>query len=257
MFTSRSANSLSGTNLIAEMTGSHGTLYSVVSGMLNFLLKCDFLEGMAFGNHCVLADAKRKVAEICVRLDGSQDTGSGFLLHISETKTMLLTCKHLLFNKDGRQRKIDEIRIDDLFLQARAAFPFSRIDACLLELEIEPAQKGYRFVKGSLLEDVTTVGYPRLRLVERSPLLFHRGQINGWSDEPNSPNRQAVISADIAPGSSGGPVLNGFGAVVGMSERRIETNYEDGAARYCAMLPSELIEAEIEAGHLASTISLA
>jgi S1-C subfamily serine protease len=54
--------------------------------------------------------------------------------------------------------------------------------------------------------------------------MAHMGQINGFSETVDG-EQLTFISADVSPGSSGGPVINELGLVVGVITQSNEGEY--------------------------------
>ena len=73
----------------------------------------------------------------------------------------------------------------------------------------------------SMLTDIFTVGYPSVGYSKSRGALAHSGQVNGYVKLLDDRDAM-IISADVAPGNSGCPVVNELGIVVGMVTEDLE-----------------------------------
>lgn len=147
-------------------------------------------------------------------LSGSQ--GTGFII---TRQGHLLTCNHVLGQQQeatltvrGRRYVADVLARDE------------KLDVALLKLrdgkgsDFQPVsfRRGDHYAMG---EDVFTIGYPMSALLGESARMS-KGLLSATAGIKDDPN-QVQISAEIAPGNSGGPVLDTHGQIVGVVQQTL------------------------------------
>lgn len=155
----------------------------------------------------VVADQEQSMA-------GSQ--GTGFMI---TQQGHLLTCAHVLGKQSeatitvkGRRYVADVLARDD------------KLDVALLKLrdgkggEFQPVsfRRSDQYAMG---EDVFTIGYPMSALLGESARMS-KGLMSATAGIKDDPN-QVQISAEIAPGSSGGPALDRNGQIIGVVQQTL------------------------------------
>lgn len=197
-------------------------LYSVILNILRQYRNMNAIGGVAIGHRYFVNRYRKIIAEICVFDDeGDRTTGTGFVLTRNNEQKTIFTCRHVMFNDAGGVRRVASMKVGDREVTPMAAISFKNIDVSAVEIN-EPIDGGAPyFMPGELLEDIITAGFPKLQTTKESPLLFHKGQITGYTGSPAEVGTSAIISAAVAPGCSGGPVFNSIGAVVGIVDQRI------------------------------------
>ncbi|MBU2981382.1 serine protease [Lentibacter algarum] len=217
--------------------------------LLKNTVEAGTIAAVSFGYRYFTDKLDASVAEICIK-DGSGDlfTGSGVAVQGGGflNITRLFTCKHNLYSQSGERHNIESITIAGEVYSAVNVFVLDRVDICVVVLDDYSGVKALPTTKAHLLEKVVSAGYPRVRLTEKSPLLCHRGEINGFMGTLEDGDRIILVSCEVAPGNSGGPLLNEYGAVIGIIHEKVETSSVEGMASYSCGIPMEQIYAEFE-----------
>jgi Trypsin-like peptidase domain len=223
--------------------------YSLDSGIIGNVSGGGYLGGALFGYRYFTEAAKKVLVEIQIcDAQGDVATGTGFICSLGDAKRWIATCKHNIIQSNGANNKIIELKSDLGNLSSKRALVSSNYDFSFLEIDVEIDTVALRFTNGKTLDKVVSAGFPKILLSEASPLLFHRGELNGWVGNVESKNLKIVTSCDVAPGSSGGPLINEVGLVVGIISERVETSTSQGKANYSLAVPTQGIEAELVAG---------
>ncbi len=147
-------------------------------------------------------------------MTGSQ--GTGFVI---TKQGHLLTCAHVL----GKQKEAT-ITIKGKRFVADVLASDEKLDVALLRMrdvkgdEFQPVAFR-RADQYSMGEDVFTIGYPMSALLGESARMS-KGLLSATAGIKDDPN-QVQISAEIAPGNSGGPVLDRNGQIVGIVQQTL------------------------------------
>lgn len=91
-----------------------------------------------------------------------------------------------------------------------------------------------------VLARTITLGYPLIATTDAPYLLAHGGELNAIVRNYKG-EESLIISNLVAPGNSGGPVLDEAGLCVGMVVRALESKHEGGMSTANAALPSSAI----------------
>jgi S1-C subfamily serine protease len=147
-------------------------------------------------------------------IEGAQ--GTGFVI---TNDGQVLTCAHVIGNKNDATVWLSGVRYeaDVVAKDAKADLAILKLrNATGLQVNPAPfrADKGY-----GMGEDVFTIGYPMSNLLG-SGSRMSKGLLSsttGMKDDPT----QIQISAEIQPGSSGGPLFDKNGVVIGVVQKTI------------------------------------
>jgi S1-C subfamily serine protease len=88
----------------------------------------------------------------------------------------------------------------------------------------------------SILQKVTALAYPNIPRTNNFYLTAHTGEINAQINTRDG-RELFLISCYAAPGSSGGPILDSRGLILGVVSERLEGRYEDGIFDHTAAVP--------------------
>jgi S1-C subfamily serine protease len=228
--------------------GSFGA-YGLTNGVLNAPRAGGWLGSAAFGYRYFASVYVDRIVEVVVRdSHGDLDTGTGFILRFSDGLSRVVTCKHnLIEEKNNCLRKVISISAGGRTYEATRSTVFQRLDIAIIDL-VGVSDLDLPTASPQLLETVYSAGFPRVFLTKSSPLLFHRGEINGFSGAVTDGTRETILSLDVAPGNSGGPVFNEVGRVVAVVSRRAETASMEGMAKYALAIPIEQILHDLNGG---------
>ena len=83
---------------------------------------------------------------------------------------------------------------------------------------------------------MTALAYPSIPRTNSFQLTAHTGEINAQINTRDG-RELFLISCYAAPGSSGGPVLDSRGLVLGVVTERLEGRYEGGIFDHTAAVP--------------------
>ncbi|MEW6450852.1 MAG: serine protease [Pseudomonadota bacterium] len=197
---------------------------------INFIVVQDYqrrgvLENIVKGPHSLFLKYRMATAAIVVEKDGQESIGSGSVVS-HNGRTFVLTNRHVIDPQDKIAIKYVHLadqrhpppdtsliisKTDDLAAFATSVpehFPsFSLGDA------------------GHILQEVILLGFPKIPLTVKPHLTAHSGEINAIV-ETRTGERLYLISNYASPGSSGGPLIDYRGLLVGVVSDSLEAEYE-------------------------------
>lgn len=203
------------------------------------------LDGALFGYQFFLNRRKPGIVEICVRVDGDLSTGTGFFARMSDGSSRLITCRHNLFDDQNNPRDIEFMRANGEDLEIQSIIRFRRADICVIEADLPVGVTPINIREGAILDTVITAGFPRVFFDQSNPLLLHRGEVNGWVGALDDGNLFGVTSASVAPGNSGGPVLNSIGSAIGVVAQLQQVRAAGEIAHHNFFIPASQIRHEV------------
>lgn len=227
------------------LAGAFG-LYSLTNGLLTAPRTGGWLGGAALGYRYFTSAYRNRIVELQVRDSmGDIDTGTGFLIRFSDGISRVVTCLHNLVEQgSGKLRTIQRMLGGEIEYRANSGIALDRLDIAILD--IDKTDLDLPNGQAKILETVYSAGFPRIYMTKPSPLLFHKGEVNGFSGHIEDASKEIILSLDIAPGNSGGPIFNEVGCVVGVAARKSETSSKVGMASYAHAIPIEVIRNELD-----------
>ena len=176
-----------------------------------------------------------KKSILAITNNSNSGIGTGFLIR----PNIVITCKHVLeyLSKNSKERIIVKF-LDDANKECDVTFkniifPDDNdldIAAIILSDELTNSNSFILANDTSLLDDVITMGFPKIPLVDKLYLIVHKGEVVCL---PRSyfNTTYLIVSELIRGGNSGAPVINRFGKVVGMITENLITDSIDDNER--------------------------
>ncbi len=202
------------------------------------------LDNVLLGPSYVAQKYRQSVPAIFVKKGQDEFTGTGFLASnkANATKHAIVTAKHNVDPTEG-------ITFSGFGSPDGASYHALAQDWILhpsVDLAAMPVEcsKGpipiYPVGEARVLARTITLGYPRIATAADTYVLAHGGELNAVVTAFDKQD-YLIISNVVAPGNSGGPVLDESGICVGMVVRSFETKHEGGVSSANAALPATAI----------------
>ncbi len=209
--------------------------YQVNEPLAKFLLERDALENLAFDFFYLVEKYSKSILHFVVTdKKGDIWSGTGFL---TVSKSWVITNKYVIEEDVKQMPRVLALTGQDLSVKQIHCSPSN--DLALVELA-EPLDGRPLFPIAQVdpLDEIVTMGYPRIPLAKTSPMVAHKGEINGHASLVHGD--RLLFSARTAPGNSGGPLINRAGLVVGIVTEDLQS--EQAQAKniqpYFAAIPS-------------------
>jgi len=191
-----------------------------------------FAEDIIRGPLFFMNKYKRSLPAIVVlTTDGDESIATGFLTYVEKGSTrhpVLITNKHV--TQKGTIREVRRIEADGFTYGWSEIIESDVFDLTAIKVVPPDGAPGFEPFHASVLEDVITLGYPKVALSAAPTLLAHKGEVNGSITSRVDGNNYLAISCAVAPGNSGGPALNEAARVVGVVSMSSIGRYLSGSA---------------------------
>ncbi|MBB4010268.1 S1 family peptidase [Allorhizobium taibaishanense] len=226
-----------------SMFGSHAFVnYSWSQPRIALFVTLRVVDNVLLGPSYVARKYRGSVPAVYVRRGEDEYTGTGFLAtnRGDGLKCVIVTAKHNVDPEEG-------ITFVGLNKPEGSTFnPISgnwilhpKLDLALLEVEynntIAPI---FPIGNPSVLTRTITLGYPAIATTDSSYLLAHGGELNAIVNTYHGEDR-LIISNVVAPGNSGGPVLDEAGLCLGVVVNSFETQHEGGVEKANSAIPAK------------------
>lgn len=231
--------------LIAEPLLQQGQrAYAVNESLTKFLAERNCLINVIFGFQFIAEKYQDSIFKIVVEDNvGDKDVGTGFLISLpTETKDVciVVTNEHVVKNK----KMIHVLRQTNEAVQHKRIIPSKIDDLAVIELaEIQKLPAFCLSQDPKVLDEVISIGYPKVAMARDSYQLTHRGEINSII-QVQKKRPLILFSAKTGPGNSGGPLINEMGLIVGVVCEGLfykDALIEKGLLPYHAAIPSSSI----------------
>ena len=197
------------------------------------------LDTVLIGTPLVLSRCRQSVLHIEVgNKDGNSFGGTGFVLRNEGNGRQLITNQHVVDPKKWEIKKI--VSADGVEYGHKLNRVSKDYDLAIVDLEDAHNIPGLHVLTGNSypLQTVIAIGFPFIARVNRADIVVQSGQIIG-STKTYDGEELMLISIPIMPGSSGGPIVNELGLVVGVSTQSNEGEYQVGRSIHYAAISSE------------------
>ncbi|WP_458759163.1 S1 family peptidase [Afipia sp. TerB] len=204
------------------------------------------LDNVLLGPTYVAQKYRQSVPPVFVRKGEDDYTGTGFLVtnRGDQQKFVVVTAKHnvdpadgITFVGFGSAEDVTYTSLaDDWILHPTLDIALMPVACSKTAIPIYPVGDA------TALSRTITLGYPRIATTDAPYLLAHGGEINAVVSDYYGEQR-LIISNIVAPGNSGGPVLNEAGLCVGMVVNAFETSHQGGVSvANAAILSGPILE---------------
>lgn len=203
------------------------------------------LDNIVYGTDYVIKKYLRSVFAINVEdRNGNVFCGTGFLakfIYGFGDSCALLTNKHVV---DPEKFKVTSIRNEYCEIDVKPDPIMStnnNEDLAAFIVQMRPSGSTFYLSENpELLTTVVSIGYPTIPLSRKQVAICHRGEVNGYIDTFDN-QRMILFSCNVAPGNSGGPILDKKGICVGMvtqsNELKIDSDFASSHIYHAAIAP--------------------
>ena len=200
------------------------------------------VDNVILGSSYVARKYHESVPAIYVRKQGDECTGTGFLAASPNNirKRVIITAKHNIDPKEDIEfiglSKVGEKAlkpVNDTWIL------HPNLDLALLEVDCDNSIVPiFPLGNPSVLMRTISLGYPRIATTDASYLLVHGGELNAIVNTYHGEDR-LIISNVVAPGNSGGPVLDEAGLCAGVVVNSFETQHQGGIEKSNSAIPAK------------------
>lgn len=150
---------------------------------------------------------------------GDLNLGTAFLVSIgavenSGSTVVAVTSKHVC--GPSSDNTICRIQSTAGPIEWGELYEHPTLDLCLIRVFPKFPMTTFAFSDTYVLSQIFAMGYPKIGKTKDAYLISSSGQVNGMIDSQDDEHRYFIFTANVAPGQSGGPILNALGQVVGI-----------------------------------------
>jgi S1-C subfamily serine protease len=206
------------------------------------------LDNVLLGRAYVASKYKTSIPAIIVEKDGVERIGTGFLVHNHfsgkhfDGNGHIFTARHNVDPADGIRLARFETGTPIEF-ESRGDWKFHpTLDIAAMQVFSKGAIPIYPMGDATILSRTISLGYPQISTSDGPSLLAHSGELNAVITSYFDQKQYLIVSNNVSPGNSGGPVLNDAGLCVGMVIRSLETEHEGGITKANAAIPARELQ---------------
>jgi S1-C subfamily serine protease len=192
------------------------TAFLLQAGIIGMYVQPNVLDNIVCGFYYHLSKYQRSIVPIVVKkTNGDEGIGTGFYYtpNSPSSSGWIITNKHVALE--------DVAQIESLgsFIQVadNSIIEHPVLDLCAIRVRTLKPLPGLFFERELILDEVVAIGFPNVAQSIRPAMLCHRGEVNGRiAGYLEKGEELLVVSCHVAPGNSGGPLLNKAGMVLGV-----------------------------------------
>jgi len=225
-------------------------IFSPLKSLSKFLHDQGLIENIVFGFPYIIEKYENSVFKILIQQPASDNPieyddaiGTGYLINYHGV-LFIVTNRHVVEKAKSITIKTNDeketIEFNELYICDESDIAVFTINQ---KIEIRPMPLSDDVPVP--LTEVITMGYPSIPLIEKSILCCHSGEINAAAKNYINKSDLLMISSRSAPGSSGSPVLDRSGRVVGMVTEELfdESKFQSkGVLPFYAAIPKKYID---------------
>jgi S1-C subfamily serine protease len=190
------------------------------------------------------------IPALIVEKEGVERVGTGFLVHDHyggkqfEGIGYIVTARHNVDPADGiKFLRFGDSTSNNFKPIAAKWFLHPDRDIAMIPVRTNPMLSPiYPFGTAAVLSRTISLGYPTISSTIQPYLLAHNGELNAIVESYLDHKQYLLISNDVSPGNSGGPVLDDAGLCIGMVVRALEGEYDGGTSKANAAIPAKEIQ---------------
>jgi S1-C subfamily serine protease len=190
------------------------------------------LENCVRGTGYTYAKYSKATPALIVEKDDVEHIGTAAVIRFGtpkRNKYYLVTNRHVVDAAQGVKLKRVEF-LENAILECPTKWNFCSTDD-IAAVQIDEGASAEFFClchDAHLLDKVVTFGYPKIPFADRNYLAVHSGEINAVFGT-TSKEEMFLISNQVAPGSSGGPVVDEKGFLAGLTAKAFQGKMEPDA----------------------------
>ncbi|WP_306114547.1 MULTISPECIES: serine protease [unclassified Roseovarius] len=208
------------------------------------LTELGIIDNLMLGPSHIVQKYQASVPPIFVEKDGDKNIGTGFLT-IGNTEFsdhVVVTAKHVIDPAEGNMFLSFGTPKGTTYKPLRDEWYFhTKLDLAAMPVTISGNPIPI-FPHGSapVFSKTITLGYPHVARTKEAYLLAHAGELNAVVETYHNEPR-LLISNMVAPGNSGGPILDEAGLCIGMVTDALEAKHNKDSYNVNAALPAHVI----------------
>lgn len=190
------------------------------------------LENCVWGKNWLLHRYAQATPAIIITKQQSEHIGTGSVVRFGapdNPRFFLVTNRHVVDPNEGIEIEKIDLNNENIKSSVGHWHLCSKDDLAAAEIVWNSTRAFFSLdFETRPLDRVTTLGYPKIPFADDAYLAFHSGEVNTVFRTTNG-EELFLISNQIGPGSSGGPVMNDKGLLVGVAAKAFQGKMEPDA----------------------------
>lgn len=211
---------------------------------ISLFIALHIADNVLLGPAYVARKYRPSVPAVFIEKGGDKFTGTGFVATNwgNAKKYVLVTAKHNVDPADGLAfLGFSEPEGAKYTALAADWILHPTLDLAVMPVDCNrPPAPIFPMGSPAVLSRTITLGYPRIATADAPYMLAHGGELNAVVKTYFGEER-VIISNVVAPGNSGGPVLDEAGLCLGIVVNAFETQHEGGIEKANSAIPAKQI----------------